>query len=204
MEIVSTYSDLETMSDEGSVDPPWKVGDIYELLLCPACRVVTLRSYFWNEAYMESEADVSYRLLYPSDVRLPSGLPSKIEAAFVSALKVKKIDSNAFGVLVGRVIELVCSDRSASGTFLSHKLSDLAKRGEIPHKLVGVANGLAKLRNVGAHAELGELTPEEAPILEGLCRALLEYVYSAPVLAQQAESKISQLIKRRTEANEPE
>ena len=147
---------------------------------------------------MESEADVTSRQLYPSDVRLPSGLPPAIAKGFLSAMKVKPIDSNAFGVLIGRVIELVCTDRSASGHFLSHKLEDLAKRGEIPQKLVGVAVGLSKLRNVGAHAELGELTPEEVPIMEDLCRALLDYVYSAPFLAQKAQDRIDQLVQRRT------
>jgi len=110
---------------------------------------------------------------------------------------VKPIDSNAFGVLIGRVIDLVCTDRNATGSTLNNKLEDLAKRGEIPQKLVGVASGLRKLRNVGAHAELGELTPEEVPIMEDLCRALLDYVYSAPFLAQKAQDKIDQLVQRR-------
>jgi hypothetical protein len=49
------------------------------------------------------------------------------------------------------------------------------------------ARGLRQFRNVGAHAELGELTKEEAPILENLTRAILEYVSSAPLLIAQAD-----------------
>jgi len=108
-------------------------------------------------------------------------------------MKVKAVDSNAFGVLIGRTIEMVCVDRDASGRFLSDKLTSLAKKGEIPDKLVRVASVLNKLRNVGAHAELGELTTDEVPILDDLCRALLDYVYTAPFLAQKAEDALNAL-----------
>lgn len=201
MEIVASYADMQSGEyDPPDQMPPYEFGDIYQLLKCPACHAISFRSYFWNDGYMESEADVSYRQLYPSDIRLPFGLPVQIEKALMAAMKVKPIDSNAFGVLIGRVIELVCADRNATGRFLSNKLEDLAKRQEIPQKLVGVANGIRQLRNVGAHAELGELTPEEVPIMEDLCRALLDYVYSAPFLAQKAQDKIDQLIKRRAKS----
>ena len=196
-EIVASYGDMRQDIFDPPDQPPYEHGEVYELLKCPACGALSLRSYYWHDGYMESEADVTYRQLYPSDVRLPSGLPDSIERAFSAALKVKPIDSNAFGVLIGRVIELVCADRNASGRFLSNKLEDLAKRHEIPEKLVGVATGLSKLRNVGAHAELGELTPEEVPIVEDLCRALLDYVYSAPFLAQKAHDKVEQLTNKR-------
>jgi Domain of unknown function (DUF4145) len=63
---------------------------------------------------------------------------------------------------------------------LNKKLNDLAEKGEIPTKLVEVAHSLRKLRNFGAHASLGELTRDEIPILDDLCRAILEYVYNAP------------------------
>jgi hypothetical protein len=197
MKVVASYSSVTTQEGEYCGDPDYDAGDIYQVLLCPACNAIGLRSYFWHEGYMESEEDITFRQLYPSDIRVPSGLPTQIEKAFAAALKVKPIDSNAFGVLIGRVIELVCADRNASGRFLSNKLGDLSKRSEIPQKLVGVATGLSKLRNVGAHAELGELTAEEVPIMEDLCRALLDYVYSAPFLAQKAQDRIDHLILRR-------
>jgi len=94
------------------------------------------------------------------------------------------------------VIELVCEDRGAEGRTLQKRLADLASKGEIPPKLADVAHGLRQLRNVGAHATLGELTPSEAPILQELTLAILAYVYSAPLLAKKAVERYERLTDR--------
>src|SRR5262249_45482703 len=154
---------------------------VFQLLACPACQGVILRASWWDSS-VESEEDISPEVLYPGETPVPPGLPPAVQKAFLSAQRVKPIDSNAFAVIMGRVLEEVCADREASGRTLADKLKDLADRGEIPAKLVGVADGLRKLRNLGAHVELGELTPQEVPIVEDLCRALLDYLYAAPFL----------------------
>lgn len=59
---------------------------------------------------------------------IPLGLPPDIQRGYTAALKVKPIDCNAFGVLLGRVLELVCADRNAGGDSLDKKLSDLASK----------------------------------------------------------------------------
>ena len=59
--------------------------------------------------------------------------------------------------------------------------------------MVHVAAGIRKLRNVGAHANLGEITEAELPVLDDLTRAILEYVYSAPLLATEAEERLASL-----------
>ena len=88
---------------------------------------------------------------------------------------------------------MVCEDRAAKGHSLNDKLDDLASRQEIPTKLVAVATKLRHFRNIAAHALLGELTTEEIPILDDLTRALLEYVYSAPHLVDQADKRLQAL-----------
>jgi hypothetical protein len=123
----------------------------------------------------------------------PKGLPDNISKALIAAQKVKNIDANAFGVLLGRVLELVCMDRNAEGEYLSDKLLDLANKKEIPDKLVVVAKRLTKMRNIGAHPDLGNLTEEEIPLLNSLCNAILEYVYTAPYLANQAEERLKKI-----------
>jgi hypothetical protein len=90
-------------------------------------------------------------------------------------------------------MELVCIDRGAKGRNLSLQLKDLANRGEIPAKLVDVADGVRNLGNVGAHAGVGELTSAEVSIIDDLTRAILEYVYSAPLLAMKAEERLRKL-----------
>lgn len=190
MEVVGSYS--QTQTEEDGDGAPWEHGKIFQLLLCPACQGLIFRSYWWHDG-MESEGDISPETLYPSETRIPPGLPLTVQRAFVSAIKVKPVDSNAFGVLMGRVLEAVCADKKANGNSLANKLKDLADRGEIPNQLIGIANGLRQLRNVGAHADLGELTPQEVPIVEDLCRALLDYLYVAPFLTQRAIDRLEAL-----------
>ena len=194
MLIATSYSDSYAFEERGI---PWTESTNYELLKCPACSGVTLRSFLWHTGYMdEGEDEPAYTTLYPTERPKPRGLPTAIATEYEAAQRVKNLSPNAYGVLLGRVLELVGEDRGAKGKTLHEKLKDLSGRGEIPQKLVGVANSLKNLRNVGAHAALGGLTPGEVPILEDLTRAILEYVYSAPALAEAAVKSLAALKKR--------
>ena len=120
------------------------------------------------------------------------GLPPAVAKAYAAAQKVRQIDSNAFAVLLGRVLEITCEDRGATGDSLFKQLKSLADAGEIPTHLEQMGNQLRHLRNVGAHASLGELTAGDVPILDALCRAVLEYVYSAPAMIRQVQRRIDE------------
>jgi len=124
---------------------------------------------------------------------MPQALPKQVRAAYEAALRIRGIDPNAFAVLLGRVLDHVCQDRGAGGKTLNERLNELAARGEIPQNLADMAHRLRDLRNVGAHADLGELTATEIPILDDLCRAILEYVYSAPELISRVERRLNEL-----------
>ena len=163
----------------------------YETLICPSCDKPTFRSIYWHEA-MEPD-DISIEVYHPSVEEMSSGLPNSIHKAYESARRVKNIDANAFGVLIGRLLELVCEDQQAKGDSLYKKLKYLSEKGIIPDKLAKIALGLKDLRNIGAHATMGELTEKEVPLLEKLTRAILEYVYTAPLLAEQAENQLAKL-----------
>lgn len=191
MEIVADASSVRDYTDDSSGES-WEAGAVYDLIKCPACDNMTLRSYDWHSGYMDG-SDIEYKVLYPLGGKVLRGLPRKIEAAYQAAHKVRNIDANAYGVLLGRVLDFVCEDRNASGKTLDQKLKSLAANNEIPSKLVDVAAGIRKLRNIGAHANLGELTAAELPVLDDLTRAILEYVYSAPFLAREAEERLAKL-----------
>jgi hypothetical protein len=167
-------------------------GDIYSILGCPHCSQITIARSYWNED-MESEGELTYHILYPSEEKIPHGLTDKIKRGYDAAAKVKTIDANAYAVLIRRLLEMVCEDRKAEGGDLYKKLADLARKNEIPSKLVDVAQGLRGLGNVGAHAELGDVTEKEVPILGSLINAILEYIYSAPYLAQLAKERLDEL-----------
>ncbi|TFG78112.1 MAG: DUF4145 domain-containing protein [Thermodesulfobacteriales bacterium] len=141
--------------------------------------------------------EIEYTNLYPKDEECPRGLPSKIESGYQAAQRVRNIDANAYAVLLGRVLDLVCDDRNATGDTLDKRLKSLSKRGEIPEKLIDVSSGLRKLRNIGAHADLGELSSDVLPVLDGLTRAILEYVYFAPLLIEETEKRLDKLKKKK-------
>ena len=171
-------------------------GIIYSVLGCPACKKANIVSYWWHDG-IESEDEIEYEILFPQDKNFPIGLPENILSTLKAAEKIKTIDVNAYAILLGRLLELVCLDRNATGETLASMLKDLASKNEIPEKLVDVAKGLRGFRNIGAHAGLGELSEKEIPIVKALCNAILEYIYSAPHLATIAESKLD-AIKNKT------
>lgn len=190
MEIVRAYSQTKEYSDpRGGLT--WEEGYVYELLQCPACSDVTLRRYYWHD--FRDPEEITVETLFPILVDIPPGLPELIEHEYLAALQVRNVSPNAYGVLLGRLLELVCEDRGAKNGNLGAKLQDLAGRNEIPSRLVEVATNLQQFRNVGANATVGELTEAEVPILDRLCRALLEYVYGASELLRQAEEQLNLL-----------
>lgn len=190
MEIVADYSQVKEHFHE-EVTWPIDEGDIYELLACPACEEVTLRKYYYA-IYLDANEMVPV-VLYPYEDKTPAALPPVVMTAYQAAGKVRSIDPNAYAVLLGRVLDVVCKDRKVTGNTLYERLEDLGRKGEIPQPLVEMAHGLRQLRNVGAHAELGELTSDEIPFLDGLCRAILEYVYSAPELVERAKTRLDEI-----------
>lgn len=190
MAIVGEYSTVKSYYHE-EAQLPIDEGYVYELLACPACDEVTLRRYYQADYLDPSEMVLD--VLFPHAGRVPVALPSAVMSAYQAANKVRAIDPNAYAVLLGRVLEIICQDRKAEGGTLFERLENLGNRGEIPKPLVEMAHSLRQLRNVGAHASLGELTSAEIPFLDDLCRAVLEYVYSAPELIEKVKRRLSEL-----------
>lgn len=186
MEIVATHREKQEYSDKGI---SWDEGTDWELLKCPACWKIIFSKKKWHS----EEIEPIYEILYPAKSKDIEGLPEKIADAYTTAMKVKNIDTNGFGVLLGRVLDLVCIEQKANGKNLYEKLKDIADKGIIPERLAEMAHGLRKLRNIGAHADLGELTTEEIPILESLIKAILEYVYAAPAMITRVQEKLDAL-----------
>lgn len=194
MEIIGSVNDDNVYVDDKSRSM-MECGTIYSVLECPACNQVNIIRYDWHDG-MESDEEVKYEILFPKNEKTPFGLPEKIEKALIAADKVKIIDVNAYAILLRRLLELVCIDRNAEGDTLAKMLNDLSSKGEIPIKLVNVAKRLKDLGNVGAHAATGDLSEKETPIIKALILAILEYIYSAPHLAEIAEQKLNK-IKRK-------
>ncbi|HMK07243.1 MAG TPA: DUF4145 domain-containing protein [Flavobacterium sp.] len=138
--------------------------------------------------------EITYEFLYPPEPTYPLGLPANILEAYKSAQEIKPHNANSYATLMRRLLEKVCIEHDAkSNNTLAGMLEELADRHIIPINLVKVAQSLKNFGNIGAHAGSGELSEEEIPIVTALCTAILEYIYTAPYLADLAESKLQQI-----------
>jgi len=164
----------------------------YYILNCPACEEVNVVRQFYH-SFMTDEEPNPYEVLYPISNRQPIGLPSDIQKLYEAALKIKTIDAQIYAITLRKILELVCQAKKAKGRSLADKIKDLSQRGEIPVNLVKVANGLKEFGNIGAHEGVGSLSNNEIPLAEALCNAILEYVYTAPHLAERAEKQLNVL-----------
>lgn len=178
MEIVGTYNDTIVLGD-----PPYTDVVYYNwlLLICPSCMKPTLEEIL--RTTLDQDIDEGWPVhettLYPSQIQVEY-LPEKVKTSYQSALKVRNVELNAFAVLIGRTLDIICNERNAKGNTLYEKLNDLSSRNEIPGRLADMAQGIRVLRNIGAHADLGEIVQEDVPILIDFCEAILEYLYKAP------------------------
>lgn len=144
------------------------------------------------DLYPESEfySDV---VLFPVAAPVPVGVPEPIGLDFMTASRVEKIDANAYGVLIGRVLDRVCSDLGAVEGKLANRLDDLAEKGLLAADLLKVAHTLRDFRNIGAHLELGQLNESEVPLVKDLCTAMLAQLYTIPDLAMRAARSLERL-----------
>ncbi|MGE3607980.1 MAG: DUF4145 domain-containing protein [Bacteriovoracaceae bacterium] len=196
MDILGHVTDYRKHTHEtnGTVHDEWDEGDYWEILKCPACKSEIIRKGYYNENY-EPEDHVGPDVIYPEPKSSKdwSFLPEKILAAVQAAHSVKSVDTNAYGVLLGRVLDLVCIDKEAKGDKLIDKINDLSIRHILPGHLKDLSHHLRMLRNFGAHATEGSLTPRETVLLESLCDSILDYIYKGPHILQQAVDQIGKL-----------
>ena len=193
MEILASAEIDETWGNATEGYGP-DMGTVYNVLNCPACKQKNIVSYFWHEDMTEEDRNrIEYEFYFPPAPSYPLGLPEKILAAYVTAEKIRPLNANAYATAMRRLLETVCIDHNTKSDYLAGMLKELADRGEIPFKLVKVAQSLKNFGNVGAHAGAGDLSPEEIPIVGALAKALLEYIYSAPYLATLAEDTLKEV-----------
>jgi hypothetical protein len=74
---------------------------------------------------MEAEDFRGYKMIYPQSKELPQGMPDDIYKAYTQAEKVKQIAPEAYGVLLGRILEMICQDKGAKAKTLANWLEDL-------------------------------------------------------------------------------
>lgn len=193
MLILAESRQTEDFEDDSNSMAPlqWEAGNLYQILRCYNCDQVTFYQFSIHTGIDDTYTDRSYdQTLYPSAAESPMGLPSDIQREWDAAMRVRRVSSNAFAVLLGRILDLICIDQNAKGKFLHNRIDQLVSSGKLPAPLKEVAHGLKDLRNFGAHGNLGDLDPKDAPLLESLCRALLMYFYTVPALSADAKKRL--------------
>ncbi|TXD34247.1 DUF4145 domain-containing protein [Lujinxingia vulgaris] len=187
--ILSTYWDIATTHAPGMAGHEWQIGECYEFAECISCGERFFYMYHWHE-HMEPEEAVP-KVLFPSEKSVPEGVPEHIKNSLLAANKVRNIDYNAYATLLGRTLELICVDQSASGKDLYEKINDLVNRDLIPKTLADIAHNVRILRNYGAHATKGEISEQEVPVLDSLIHSLCEYLYVFPSLLNDAQKALN-------------
>lgn len=119
-------------------------------------------------------------------------LPSGVERAYRSALKVQTVDAEAFAIMVGRTLEEICDSEKATGNRLVDKIKSLANSGRIPQVLADMFTQLRLLRNLAAHADTSgyTVTERDVPIIREFLDAILEYLYIAKRKIDDLERRI--------------
>lgn len=168
----------------------------YDVWICPTCSDITIDKFI-EDSPPNSDGWRTYAVL-PAPDSLLAGLPDSVAAALIEARSISSVNPNAYAMMLGRVLETVCVDRGANGRTLYDKLAVLSQRGELPPRLMDLANRFRDFRNIAAHADLGTLAPEDAPILEPMLEAILEYVYRLPALIDHASRRLNALRHRPT------
>jgi Domain of unknown function (DUF4145) len=189
MPIVASYSQVQEHGANGR-SFVWSEGNVFQILKCPACDGVTFQRGYFNDQFPEEWQPA---ILYATEAKKVDGLPPEIERAYTAALVVKSIEAHAFAVLVRRLLEMICQDKRAQGRNLFEQLKSLAQTGVIPQQLIDIASGLRTFGNIGAHAAGAQLSENEVPVIDALCRAILEYVYGAPHLVRLAQETLDKV-----------
>lgn len=194
MLILAEARQTEEHEDSSDLMSPlkWEMGNIYQTLRCYTCGEVTFYQLSVHTGTDPEYIDRSYdQTLYPNAAESPMGLPPVIQREWDAAMRIRRVSPNAFAVLLGRVLDQICTDHKAEGRFLHNRIDHLVSSGTLPEALKEVAHGLKDMRNFGAHGNLGDLDPNDAPLLESLCRALLIYLYTVPALSLDAKKRLA-------------
>jgi len=96
----------------------WEAGHIYHILRCYTCSGITFYQFSVHTGTDPEYIDRSYdQILYPVEGETPLGLPARIQREWDAAMRVRRLNPNAFAVLLGRVLDAICTDHKAEGKF---------------------------------------------------------------------------------------
>lgn len=172
-------------------------GNTYSVLTCPNCSKINVVYYYWDDGFDEDSDQVEVKCLYPNDAAIPQGLPGPILSSYLEAEKAKQISPAFYAFGVRKLMEEVCLEQGAIGKDLHEMLKLLSTEGKFPPVLAEIGHLLRSFGNIGTHENTKKLTKNEQLIINDLCSAILEYLYSAPKMAEIARIRLETLKKKK-------
>jgi hypothetical protein len=93
-------------------------------------------------------------------------------------------------------LEAICKNQCAEGKTLEKKLNYLSDKNVIPVRVADMAKCLRDLRNIGAHADSGEIDQSYVPFLIEFCEAILDYIYRVPARINMIQKRLDSYKKK--------
>lgn len=121
-----------------------------------------------------------------------SDVPDNIVKAFEEALSCEASKLHvAAAIMVRKTLELVCTDRQATGTNLSEKIKDLENQVTLPKQLFTAMDNLRLLGNDAAHIEskvFDEIGNDEIVLAIDLTKEILKAIYQLDSIVGRLEA----------------
>jgi len=188
-EVIYKYDFYEDILDEETV-----IDILHHLRLIARCETCDDILLYYVPSYHIDELDkgilspfafavLQWPILAKFDTK---AVPEKILKIYDEAAKIKLLAPNAFVVLIGRALEIICIYQGIDGKIpLQKKLKKLTELGKLPSLLSEVTNIIRLIRNAGAHAIGPNISNQHASAIDDFFRVIIEYLYIAPYKLKQ-------------------
>lgn len=180
--VVASVTETETIE----LEPGNLFEEDFEIVFC-RCENCHQHSLF---SFLNGDIDDSWSL-YPIEKQIDNSVPKVIRDAYSEALKIKKISSVAFVIMIRRALELLCKHEKAEGNNLSKRIQDLGRKKIIPKVLSEMADTIRLLGNDNAHDNNNALDQHELELLDNFYSTIIEYVYIGPKKIELLKNKLS-------------
>lgn len=180
--VIATVTETETIE----LEPGVSFEQDFEIVFCK-CENCYQYSLF---SILDGNSDEAWSL-YPKEKQIDDSVPKQIRDAYSEALKIKKISSIAFVIMIRRALDLLCKYEGAKGNNLSEKIQYLGRKEIIPKVLGEMADTIRLIGNDNAHDDNKVLDYNEIELLDNFYTTIIEYVYIGP--------KKIELLKKKTE-----
>lgn len=174
-----------TESEAIELEPGISFDEDFEIIFC-RCENCYKHSLF---SFLGGNSEEAWSL-YPTEKQIDDSVPKPIRDAYSEALKIKKISSIAFVIMIRRALDLLCKCEGAKGNNLREKIQDLGLKEIIPKVLSEMAHTIRLIGNDNAHDDNKTLGNYELELLDNFYSTIIEYVYIGPKKIELLKKKI--------------